>query len=167
VGGWILDREVLEQAEEVEVRGIIAGGVSAELCPLLETLSVPVMITEGFGDLPIADPVFELLNAHLGREAMITAETRVRWGASRPEIVIPLRLEGEVLPEESQLGGLEIGTQVRVVRDPYLGAIGTISHLPDRPHRIESGARVPVAELVLAAGEETVFVPLANLERVG
>ena len=160
VGGWVLDRDAIQQAKEAQVRGIIAGGVDADLAPLYQALSLPVMVTEGFGHLPMSDHTFELLNSNLGREAMLSAGTR-------PEVIIPRRLEGETPVEDLRPARLSIGMRVRVSRDPYLGVMATLAHLPDRPRRIESGATVPVAELHPDGENESIFVPLANLERIG
>jgi hypothetical protein len=52
---------------------------------------------------------------------------------------------------------------VRLVRAPYVGAVGTVIALPAHPRTIETGARVHGAEVDLGQ-EAPVFVPLANLE---
>ena len=55
--------------------------------------------------------------------------------------------------------------QVRLLRAPYLGAVGTVTDLPTLPRVVESGARLPVAEVELE-DEGPVLVPLANLELI-
>jgi hypothetical protein len=57
-----------------------------------------------------------------------------------------------------------VGARVRVVRPPYLGAVGVIEEMVAKTRRVESGARVYGAEVKLGAAAETVFVPYANLE---
>jgi hypothetical protein len=165
VGGRLLEEKALEQAIEAKVRGIIAGSVNAELRPRLQNLPFPVLITEGFGTLPMSEPVFSLLEANVGREAMLSAHTQSRWGAKRPEVIVPLRAEEQSPAEEPGLLPLEEGAQVRVLRLPYFGAIGTISHLPHLPQKVESGARLPIAEVDLGE-EKPVPIPLTNLERI-
>jgi uncharacterized membrane protein YvlD (DUF360 family) len=165
VGGRLLDQEVLEQAKEAKVRGVIVGSVDAAMRPFLESLSFPVMITEGFGSLPMAHNVFSLLHSNMGREAMLTADTQTRWGAERPEILIPLRTEEARLPEQPKLEPLQVGQKVRVARAPYMGTLGTVADLPVVPQTVESGARLPVAAVNLE-DEETIVVPLANLELI-
>jgi hypothetical protein len=163
VGGRILDEKALEQGIEAKVRGVVAGSVSADLCPFIETLPYPVIITEGFGTLPMSDPVFALLHANLGQQAMLSAQTLTRWGARRPEVLIPLRAEDEMPPQETRPRPLEVGDRVRLLRAPHLGSVGRVEDLPDHPQTIESGARVSVARVELGEGE-SVLVPLANLE---
>jgi hypothetical protein len=165
VGGWIMDEKVIEQAVEANVRGIIAGGASTDLCPLLESLPFPVLITEGFGSLPMSQQAFSLLNANAGREVMLSADIRTRLGARRPEVLIPLRADEEMPREETAPLPLKTGDQVRALRAPHLGVIGTVADLPALPQVVESGARLPVA-IVELDEEGQVQIPLANLELI-
>lgn len=165
VGSRILDQRTLDQAIEAKVRGMIVGSVTTEMCPILESLPFPVLVTEGFGVLPISQPVFELLHSSAGREAMMSTDTRTRWGAKRPEILIPLRAEEGLPQEDSRPQPVEVGKQVRVARDPYLGSVGTVTDLPTLPQVVESGGRLPVAEVDLEEGESA-FIALANLELI-
>jgi hypothetical protein len=80
-------------------------------------------------------------------------------------LLIPLRAEEERPPEESQPQPLKKGAYVRVVRAPYLGAMGTVADLPSAPQTVESGARLQVAVVDLE-GEGSVAVPLSNLELI-
>ena len=124
-----------------------------------------MLLTEGFGSLPISEPAFELLHANMGREAMVSAETQTRWGARRPEIVIPLRAEEAMPTDETLSQPLEVGARVRVLRAPHLGAIGEVLDLPTVAQVVESGARLPVAVVDLGNGQ-AVKVPLGNLELI-
>jgi hypothetical protein len=165
VGGRILEEAVLTQAVEAKVRGVIVGGANANLIPVLESLPFPVLITQGFGPLPISQPAFSLLHANAGREVMLSANTRSRRDATRPEILIPLRAEGEMPGEDGEMQPLQAGDRVRALRAPYLGALGTVADLPEQLRALESGARTRVATVNLEDGEQ-VLIPLANLERI-
>jgi len=165
VGGQIPDEKTLEQAIEAKVRGIIAGSASSELKPMLESLPFPVVLTEGFGTLPLSAPIFELLHANMGREAMLNGDIQSRWDVKRPEVIIPLGSEDNLPMEAAGPVPLEEGRQIRVVRAPYLGSVGTITHLPALPQTVESGARLLVAEVEFD-GDERAMVPVANLELV-
>lgn len=165
VGGWIMDEEVLRKAEEVQVRGIVAGSASAELRPVMESLPFPVMLTEGFGTLPMSQHIFTLLQSNTGREAMLSAETRLRWAGKRPELLIPLRAGEDLSHEDDTPQPLEIGARVRLLRAPHLGAIGQVVSLPPFPQVIDSGIRTLVAEVEMEDGE-TVLAPLANLDLI-
>jgi hypothetical protein len=60
---------------------------------------------------------------------------------------------------------LEIGTQVRVIRDPYFGLIGSVHNLPSEPATLESGSRARVLEVKFETGR-TVTIPRANVELI-
>ena len=164
-GGKILDEAVLDQAIEARVRGIIVGGMDAGLCQNLDSLPFPVLLTEGFGPLSMSQPVFVLLKDNMGREALLSADTRTRRGARRPEVLIPL-LDGDASSEEKpEILAMETGVRVRALRAPHLGQVGTVVELPLQPQRIESGARLPVAIVAIDDGEQA-RIPLANLELI-
>ncbi len=166
VGGSSVDEEALEQAEQMQVRGIVVGSVGVDLEDRASDLPFPVIATEGMGQVPMASVIFELLRSNAGREASISGVTRLRWGTVRPEIIIPLPGRGAT-PSPQQLGGaLEVGAQVRVIRRPYLGSVGQVVSLPSQPRAVDSGARLRGAEVELEE-KGRVFVPYANLELIG
>ena len=165
VGGCLLEDKVLEQATEARVRGMIVGGINSDLYPLLSSLSFPVLITEGFGAPGLSKHVFSLLQTNAGREAMISTDTETRWGAKRPEVLIPLRADEEIPRDEPSSQPLRVGDQVRALRAPYLGTMGTVAALPALPKTVESGVRLAIAVVDLEDAQQ-VQIPLANLERI-
>jgi hypothetical protein len=108
---------------------------------------------------------YSLLTANAGREAVLSAETQTRLGARRPEVLIPLRADEEMPREETALSPLKVGDQVRALRAPHLGVVGTVADLPALPQSVESGARLPVA-MVDVQDEGQLTIPLANLEMI-
>jgi hypothetical protein len=164
-GGRILDETVLDQAVEARVRGIIVGGMDAGLCQNLDSLPFPVLLTEGFGPLSMSQPVFALLKDNAGREALLSADTRTRRDARRPEVLIPLPNGHDDSENDSDIPPMTVGVRVRALRAPHLGKVGTVVDLPTQPQRIESGARLRVAVVDIDDGEQ-VLIPLANLELI-
>jgi len=161
-GGWVIE-SAFEQAQQLQLRGMIVGSIDSGLIELAKRMPFPIVVTEGVGQLPMAAPIFELLKAQDGREVSISATTRTRWGAQRPEILIPLPSETRP-PLPPTIGApLTAGARVRVVRGPHTGKVGTVAAVPARAQRIETGTRVHGVEVLLASGA-TVFVPFANLE---
>ncbi|MEZ6067749.1 MAG: hypothetical protein R3B90_19025 [Planctomycetaceae bacterium] len=62
-------------------------------------------------------------------------------------------------------GVLATGAKVRIIRDPWFGAIGTVAEMPAEPQRLDSGSKARV--LVVERGDgERVTVPRANVELV-
>jgi hypothetical protein len=94
-----------------------------------------------------------------------TGETQIRAGVMRPEIIIPIADSREEIDESEDdfAGGMGKGTLVRIIREPYFGAIGKILDLPVELQRIESRSMVRVMEVELENGEK-VIVPRANVE---
>jgi len=54
-----------------------------------EQVGFTLILTEGFGSIPMAGKTFALLSAHAGQPASISGATQIRAGVIRPEIIIP------------------------------------------------------------------------------
>jgi hypothetical protein len=176
VGGANLDWAVLERAREVGVSALVVGAMqAADLDRLLgaplgvaitghESLGLTVVLTEGFGSIPMAGETYDLLSAHAGDQASLNGATQIRAGVLRPEVIVPLREKsGRETPPAS--GRLEIGSRVRMVREPYFGLLGSVTGLPPEPQTIPTEATVRVLLARLDSGEE-VTVPRANVELI-
>lgn len=175
VGGAGVTLAAMRRASELGVHGLIGGGVrDSDLIELLgydigvaitgqEQISFTLVITEGFGELAMADRTFELLKSVEGKTASINGATQIRAGVIRPEIIVPLPLTGESHVASAGGGELVLGTPIRVIREPYFGALGTVTGLPPTLEVLESGTEVRVLNAKLASGEE-VTVPRANVE---
>jgi len=109
---------------------------------------------------------FNLLKSFDGREASINGATQIRAGVIRPEIVIALKdteVKGLVDEAEEAGGGMAPGTPIRVIREPYFGAIGRVASLPVELQVVETESDVRVVEIELEDGRRVV-VPRANVE---
>jgi hypothetical protein len=154
-------KEGLGKAEEIGVRGVILGSLPSSLVGFVSSLSFPVMIMEGFGEIPISRPPFSLFQQHAGREACMASGVPHGLRLLRPQVIIPF-LRGEEAPRREG-PALKEGTLVRLVREPYLGKVGYVASLPPQKRRVEWGVEVEGIEVDLEEGGR-VFVPLANLE---
>jgi len=81
-------------------------------------------------------------------------------------VLVP-RLEGDWQSREApqEGGALEIGSRVRIIREPDFGALASILELPSEAQLIPSEALVRVARVQLDHGGE-LLLPRANLERL-
>ncbi len=165
VFGYCEDEKVLRKAEELSVHGMILGSMDAALVPIASNMNYPILLVEGFGKLPINPDAFRLLTSSAMREVVVNAELWNRMGNSRPEavITIPEGVSPEVPTEQATFA---IGQTVRVVSNPYKSMVGTLTSLPQGFALLPSGLRAQVAEVRLA-GEQTIQIPLANLEVIG
>lgn len=178
IGGARMTASSIRRAMEVGAAAIISGGIDdQDLKELLgydlgvaitgrENLGITVIVTEGFGDISMAERTFEMLREFEGQLASVNGATQIRAGVMRPEIIVPL----ETLPEQTaagkfEEGQLEVGRTLRVIRDPWFGMIGTVSGLPTEPHVLGSGSKARVLEVTFPSGEKAV-VPRANVELI-
>lgn len=176
IGGCLVTRDALKKAIELEVSGIVVGGLDdQDLRGLLghdlgvaitghENLGITLIVTEGFGKIEMAARTFSLLHRHQGRQASINGATQIRAGVIRPELIIPIPgvQPRQDVPAEQQ--GMNIGSIVRVIRNPYFGKLGTIMRLMAEPTRLDSGSKARVVSIQLENFEEPVMVPRANIE---
>jgi hypothetical protein len=161
VGGSTLDQAALQQALELQVRGIVIGSLPTSLIEMAREMPFPIIVTEGLGRAPMAAPIFQLLRTNDNREAAVSGRTRSRWGTVRPEVVIPLPGTKSSPPPSDTV--LSVGDRVRLTRGRAMGAMGTVHSLPARRVALETGAKVWGAVVTLEDDEEQ-FVPLFNLE---
>jgi len=179
IGGWRVHREAIDRARQLGVRGIVVAGIDdADLRQILgydlgvaitghEALGVTVVVTEGFGRMTMATRTFDLLTRLAGKKASINGATQIRAGVMRPEVIVPTDAAlSEVVEESSTVGGgLQIGSQIRVIRVPYFGRIGEVTQLPPELVTIESEAKVRVLEVRFQDGT-TAILPRSNVEMI-
>jgi hypothetical protein len=162
VGGTCDQPAPLHQATELMVRGIVLGSITSDLIPVAMRLTYPLMITEGFGGLPMNTAAYGMLTANVGRDAAIDARPGDRYSYQRPEVIIPLPASRQAdIPDD--VIPLAAGVRVRVLRAPYHGAIGVVRDLPVKAADFPSGllARSATVEI---EGLGNRMIPLANLE---
>jgi hypothetical protein len=176
VGGSNVSGGALRRASELGIIGIVVGGIiDKDLLELLgydigvaitghEDINLTVIVTEGFGVINMAERTFELLKSLDGKMASINGATQIRAGVIRPEIVVPLLDDRETAAESvADEQTLEIGTNIRIIREPYFGMLGNVTKLPPELTVIDSGAKVRILEAKLVDGREAT-VPRANVE---
>jgi hypothetical protein len=171
--------EAIAAARANEVAALVCGGIDdADLRNVLghdlgvavtgnEQIGITLIVTEGFGSIRMARKTFDLLGSLVGRQASVNGATQIRAGVIRPEITVPLAdAAGQSTASRGATTGLlQLGTPVRVIRDPYFGLVGTVSRLPDKPATLASGSLARVLEVQLEHGA-CVTVPRANVELI-
>ena len=181
VGGSLVTTDAIQKAIQQGVKGIIAGGIDdADLRKLLgyelgvaitgsEEIGITLVITEGFGSIAMAEHTFTLLKAREGMKTSINGATQIRAGVVRPEILIPIAPETTETSSEARYaateGMLEIGSSVRIIREPYFGKLGRVTELPIELQNLETEAQVRVLRVELENGEQTTL-PRANVEAI-
>lgn len=179
VGGAYIQYDAIDKAKKMGIRGIIAGGLDDEdLKKLLgydlgvaitgsEEIGITLIITEGFGKIPMAYRTFELLKSRTGAKTSINGATQIRAGVVRPEIIIPFDKTSTTTEamDKPINRGMEVGDPIRIIRVPYFGKIGKIKSLPFAPQKIETEAIVRTLEVEFPDGS-TASVPRTNVEMI-
>ncbi|MEX0716321.1 MAG: hypothetical protein WD066_07040 [Planctomycetaceae bacterium] len=180
VGGARMTGDAVRRAIEVGAAAIVSGGMDdQDLRDILgydlgvavtgsERIGVSVIVTEGFGEIAMAQKTFDLFAAHEGDAASVNGTTQIRAGVMRPEVVIGLtedeRTAGDVDESHGVEGGLDVGRLVRIIRDPHFGLIGKVAALPSDLRTLASESKARVLEVEVDSRRLT--VPRANVELI-
>ena len=174
VGGNLVTLNAIRKAVQVGVSAIVSGGIrhndlttftGEEIGVAItgqEEVGITLIITEGFGSMNMSQRTFDLLKEFVGYSASVNGTTQIRAGVLRPEIIIPHDLK-EDEASEALSQGMVPGTPIRIIRQPYFGAIGKVHRLPVDLQRLESESMVRVVNIELDS-DEVVTVPRANVE---
>lgn len=161
LAGTCRQKEALEMAETLPLRGLILASMSASLIDMARKLSMPLILLEGFGKHALPPAAFKLLSTNNRREVCLNAQRLDLYKGYRPEVVIPLPSTG-LTPPLRETPTLAVDRQVRVIGALQGNAFGVITGLPG-VKRLPNGLRQEVAEVRLESGQ-SVQVPVANLE---
>ena len=165
LAGMVKDVETLKAAADLPVRGLILSSLYSSLIPQAREMRYPIIVTDGFGPLPMNSAAYKLLSTNVKRDVTVNAEAYDRYSGARPEIIISLPTSAAP-PAPREVETFAPGLQVRMRRPPALGMIGSIVAMKPGLTMLLSGLRAPAAEVKLENGE-MVIVPLVNLEVVG
>ncbi len=162
LGGHLADLDTLRALGEIPIRGLILGSMPSRFAEVALEMPFPVLLTEGFGRLPMNMAAYRLLSTNNNREISLNAESYDPYKGLRPEVVIPLPITGKPAPPPLPQ---EIAPQqrVRLVRAPYASQVGTIQGVIPGLTNFPSGIVAQGVQVRLDSGERVV-VPLANLQ---
>mgnify|MGYP001564980409 CR=1 FL=1 len=176
LGGRHAGLATIKRAVELGVNAIVVGGIhDRDLRQLLgydigvavtgtEKVGVTLIVTEGFGMIPMAEYTFKLLASRNGEKASVSGATQIRAGVMRPEIIVPgYPKDVTTCKKEEGRGWIEPGDPVRIIREPHFGVIGVVKSLPPELTKVGSESHVRVLEVDLPGGE-TLVIPRANIE---
>ena len=118
-----------------------------------------VMLTEGFGRIPMAEPVFAFLQRHAAHQASLLAHTSLGSSLRRPEMYVSGRAEGS---GERPDVTLRDGRMVRTIASGHPGVVGTCR---SEVYTLTSddGARREVVQVELPSGSVQA-IPVTNIE---
>jgi hypothetical protein len=159
----VLDRPQYELLRAAGAAGAIVGSVEPGLAAELALVDpgLVVIATEGVGSAPLPAAAREVLAAHIGGLACLSAG-RADDARSWPEAIFPSATaeRARALPEPV----LTVGSRVRVIGEAVHH--GRVVAVPAAPERLATGVVTATAEVELEGGER-VRPALSNLELVG
>jgi len=172
--GSYIDYDIYQKAKAAGVKGIVCGGVDYDVVSKILGYSLGVAITgtentttliltEGFGEIYMAQRTFNLLKDNENKMASINGATQIRAGVLRPEIFITSDSENhsQNFSEDDLI--ISEGSIVRVIREPHFGRLGKIINLPYELVEMKSETKVRVAEIEFDDNSKEI-IPRANLE---
>ncbi len=179
VGGSLVTSLAIKKAVSSGVKGIVVGGFDdKDLREFLgydlgvaitgsEELGITLVVTEGFGQINMAERTFNLLKSKQGKKACINGATQIRAGVIRPEVVIPYTddIHRKIETEAFENIGLDIGSPIRVIRQPHFGRLGKVVSLPSPLQKLESESSARVLEVEFE-DKTRAIIPRANVEMI-
>ncbi len=162
IAGHLASTAALRRLIEGGAGGLILGGMASHLLPLARQAPFPIFLSEGFGQLPLCTPVFDLLAQLAGRPATLSGAAALHAESGRPELFVPL--PGRAMPSVSP-GPLATGDRVRALGGPRLGQVGTVQEAGGQRVRFSNEVEA-VACVVHWENGELAMVPFPMLERL-
>ncbi len=130
---------------------------------------ISLMVTEGFGSVPIGEDIFGLLQEHQGEYAILEG--------NRPRLILPsqddhcmMYIRRSVLPiisdpepdHEVGLLKLSLGMLVRIIFNPFFGVQGKVVAIDRSPSLLPSGIKTYL--VTIEANNRKIRTPYLNIE---
>jgi len=163
--GQCLDEDVLGSLAEREIAGLIVESLTPGMMSEAALLPFPVVVLQGFGILPPAPFILELLKPHAGQMICVHTGVGDRLTGERPEAILSLPdgAEGGTMEHRMALG---VGQRVRVFSGEKLGQVGEVTALCEELTTFTNGLQLPAAVVQLSDGHQ-ITVPQQNLVILG
>lgn len=184
VGGGLVFADALEKAVNLGVAGVVTGGVNAGDYKAMtggswnvhkkqwSDVGVAIVVTEGFGSIPIGEDIFGLLRVHQDKFAVIDGNgARLILPSDSSDSMmytrktrLPVKGQVEVNPEPV-LASLKVKDRVRIVAGNLIGKQGAVVSIDKTPTKLESGISTIMVTVELRSGRSK--IPYSNLEILG
>jgi hypothetical protein len=174
VCGSFIDFDIYQKIKGVGAKAIVCGGVDYNTISKILGYSLGVAITgteetttliltEGFGEINMAEKTFILLKENENKIASVNGATQIRAGVLRPEIFIVSENSSQSKEFSKEDLIISKGSTVRVIREPHFGRLGKIIDLPYKLVEMKSETKVRVAVIEFDDNTKEI-IPRANLE---
>ncbi|MDP3973776.1 MAG: hypothetical protein Q8P92_03000 [Candidatus Daviesbacteria bacterium] len=187
IGGSLVTKEAVTSSISAGVNGIVVGGISADdyksmvgriIFPkkMENDIGIAVVITEGFGSIPMGEGIFDALSQHEGKFAVVDGNrATISLPSFSSSCMIKIRrtsLAEEPIStsylgvEESEPKGVElrIGSGVRVIGSSFTGEMGKVVFIDQNEALMPSGIRAYM--VTVETKRRKIQVPSTNLEAI-
>lgn len=160
VGGSFISAESLKKAMALGAIGVISGGANVLPANLFTDSTFCLLITEGFGAVPMLESTWRYLKSAQSRTAILIPERKVLLVPENSQVCATNQIR-----EDQFFGPLSIGDRVQVFCWPYFGRVGEVIAI-DRRKVFPSGVAGEVVKVRLPEEKEDVSVPLRNVGKL-
>ena len=182
VAGSLVYKDAILSSISKGVNGIITGGINAKDYRAMaggritfprkmgSDIGLGVLVTEGFGSLPIARDVFEVLQQQNGRFALLDGNSGVlnlpSFESSSMDKVRRVSLPeiSNVVIGQEEIAAMELkaGQVVRVIASPFMGEEGNLVSIDKTRSILPSGIKTYLINIQTKV--RTIRVPYSNIE---
>lgn len=185
VGGSLIYKDAISTAISCGINGIITGGVNAKDYKAMaggrltfpkkleNDIGISVVVTEGFGSIPIGLDIYEFLSQYDnrfvsidGNRGIIDLPSYEQSSMSRVRATKLPPIQDNVISNENinQSVELKAGLKVRIVGNSYAGEQGKIISVDESPTLLPSGISSFLA--TIETKRRKIKVPVVNLEKI-
>lgn len=189
VGGSVVFLDALEKAVSLGVKGIISGGINAgdlkklkgswNICDKIwNDVGLSLLVTEGFGAIPIGEDIFQILKSSDrkfvlidGNRSCLVLPTDDKESMMYiRKTVLPVSPDftketaGEIIEQRVEALELRVGVKVRVVTPFLIGVQGVVESIDQIPSRLPSGIMTFMVTVI--TDKRKLRVPYLNLETI-
>lgn len=182
IAGALILEATIRKALNCSVSGIVGGGLNMDDYlamvgslnmekKLGSEIGLSVIATEGFGIIPIGDDFFDILKKHAGKYAIIQGNIgRILLPSDDPNSILTCRKvalpPNEALGVRPQLSIAEIklGSKVRLIAPPFMGAQGEVLAIDAKPTKLASGIWTYL--ITVGSKAKKIQMPFSNVELI-
>jgi len=160
LAGHCCQARALQLCLRLDLKGLILPSMSPSLVPIAERLPFPIILVDGFGNIPLNSTAYDIISGHENRVVCLFGGNISQRFGERPEIFIPLE---ELTKDESKPDECQKDLKVRVRIGPHAGEVGIIQTICQEPISQPNGIITASANVLLHTNEQMV-IPLVNLD---
>lgn len=184
LGGSLVYKETISSAISAGVSGIITGGINATdyksmaggrlVFPkkIENDVGISMVVTEGFGSIPIGEDIFDILTEYNGRFVLVDGNQAVVDLPSYESASLPKVRRTKLPPaseqmirrgnDRSEVIEVKVGQRVRIVGSSYAGQQGKIIALDRSESLLPSGIRAHLC--TIETRRRKIQLPVHNIE---